>query len=475
MKGVYGRIFLTVGVATLLMLAIGSTASFLIVSQRIGRIAGEDTAHAAAAAAASVDRGGVAALRAWLQANEASGDERRVLVVDGQGADLLGREVPSGLRNRTPAILADDHGASSPSLQPSRWVPQLRLPDGRRYAIYLVERNPSWWSRAGIRQLPLLLLALAILFSGIVASILARGFSQPVRELARATRSFAKGLEAPQIGARVLGRNDELGALARDFTAMARRLEHLLKAREQLVRDLSHELRTPLGRLNVALELLRRKDPDNRFAADLARVQQQVDRLDHMIESILSLARLDAMGSPPRFQRMELAPFIEECIEDAQFEATERGCMIELRDAGHRPLSVYANPAILASAMRNVLRNAIRYTPEGARIDVRLQQRADMACIVVQDRGPGVPQDALEHVFEPFFRVDDSRGLEPAGTGLGLAIVARVMRLHRGTATALNRPGGGLEVTLSLPAVPEGSVPLEPDYYPGADIARPVS
>lgn len=475
MKGVYGRIFLTVGVATLLMLAIGTAASFLMVSQRLGRLAGEDTARAAAAAAASVDRGGMAALRAWLQADEASGDERRVLVVDPSGVDLLGREVPPSLRIRTPGLLADEEGANSPSLQPARWVPQLRLPDGERYAVYLVEREPAWWSRAGLRQLPLLLLALATLSGGIVASILARGFSRPIRELARATRSFAKGLEAPQIGARVLGRGDELGALARDFTAMARRLEHLLKAREQLVRDMSHELRTPLARLNVALELLRRKDPGDRFTVDLARIQQQADLLDHMIESILGLARLDAMARPPRFQLLELAPFIEECIEDAQLEATERGCVIELQDAGHDPLRVYANPAILASAMQNVLRNAIRYTPEGARIDVWVQRRADMACILVQDRGPGVPQDALEKVFEPFYRVDDSRGLEPDGTGLGLAIVARVMRLHRGTAAAMNRPGGGLEVTLSLPIVPEGSLPPEPDYYPGADIAEPVS
>jgi two-component system sensor histidine kinase CpxA len=474
-KGVYGRIFLTVGVATLLMLAIGTTASFLLVSQRIGRIAGDDAAHAAAAAAAAVDRGGAPALRSWLRADEAAGGERRVLAVDASGADLLGREVPTGLRIRTPAVLADDAGVNSPSLLASRWVPQLRLPDGRRYAIYLVEREPSWWSRAGLRQLPLLLLALAIMASGIVAGILARSFSRPIRELARATRSFATGFEVPQIGARVTGRSDELGALARDFTAMARRLEHLLKAREQLVRDMSHELRTPLARLNVALELLRRKDPGERFAVDMARIQQQADRLDEMIESILGLARLDAMARPPPFQMLDLATFVEECIEDARLEATQRSCAIELHDGEQGALRVYANAAILASALRNVLRNAIRYTPEGARIDVRLQQHAGMACILVQDHGPGVPADALEHVFEPFYRVDDSRGREPGSTGLGLAIVARVMRLHRGAATAVNRPGGGLEVRLSLPIVAEGAVPEEPDYYPGASLSRPVS
>lgn len=475
MKGVYGRIFFTVVIATLVMLVIGSAASFLIVSERIGRIAGQDTAHAAAAAAAAVDRGGEAALRAWLQADEASGEERRVLAVDARGVDLLGRAVPSGLKSRTPAILAGDGDDASPALQPLRWVPQLRLPDGERYAIYLVERQPSWWSRAGLRQLPLLLLALAVVVSGAVAGILARSFSRPIRELAGATRWFATGFEAPRLGARVTGRSDEIGALARDFTAMARRLEHLLEARAQLVRDMSHELRTPLARLNVALELLRRKDPEERFAPDMARIQQQADRLDQMIESILGLARLEAMTSPPPFQLLELAPFVEECIEDASLEATQRGCAIELHASREPALPVHANPAILASALRNVLRNAIRYTPEGASIDVRLRQGASMADIVVLDKGPGVPPDALERVFEPFYRVDDSRGREPGGTGLGLAIVARVMRLHRGTVTAANRPGGGLEVTLSLPVVAAGSVPPEPDYFAGASFARPVS
>jgi two-component system sensor histidine kinase CpxA len=256
-----------------------------------------------------------------------------------------------------------------------------------------------------------------------------------------------------------------LGALARDFTAMAGRLEHLVKARDQLVRDMSHELRTPLARLNVALELLRRRDPENRLEADIARLQHQADRLDHMIGSILNLSRLDAMSSPPKFQVIELAPFVEEVVEDARLEAAQRQCVLELHDAEGARARVHGNPMILGSALQNVLRNAIHHTAEGTHIDIHLRAGGRVATIAVQDRGPGVPADALEHIFEPFTRVGDARTRHPDGSGLGLAIVARAMRLHRGTASARNLPTGGLEITLTLPTAAAGDPPVEADYF----------
>jgi two-component system sensor histidine kinase CpxA len=464
-KSVYGRIFVTVSIASLLMLGLGTAVSFLMVSERIERLAGHDAAHVAAAAAAAIDRGGEAALRDWLRAEDARPSDTQALVVDASGTDLLGRAVPYGLASRTPAVLKPDPADSSRSLYASRWIPQLRLPDGRRLAVYLIERNPSWWDRVGIKELPLLLIALAILVSGAVAGILARSFSRPVRELARATRSFAAGLAAPEVSHRVIARNDELGTLARDFTAMAARLGHLLKARDQLVRDMSHELRTPLARLNVALELLRRRDPENRLEADVARLQQQIDRLDYMIGSILNLSRLDAMSSPPKFQLIELAPFVEEVVEDARLEASQRHCSLEWQEPDLRHIQVHGNPMILGSALQNVLRNAIHHTAEGSSIGIRVQAGGKEAAIVVRDHGPGVPADALEHIFEPFYRVDDARSRNPGGSGLGLAIVARAMRLHRGSARARNLPTGGLEISLTLPVVAEGSSPVEPDYF----------
>lgn len=467
MRSVYGRIFITVGIASLLMLALGTAATFLRMSQRLDRISGPQAAHAAAAAAAAIDRGGEPALRDWLRADDAAGDPQVVLLVDAAGADILGREVPAGVAVRAPAMLAQSPGTASAALHPARWVPQVQLPDGRRYAVYLTARVPSWWSRVGSHQLPLLLLALALLVTGTVAGILARSFSVPIRELAGATRSLAAGRAVPQLSRGITARSDELGALGRDFTAMAHRLEHLVRARDQLVRDMSHELRTPLARLNVALELLRRKDPEQRFEVDIGRIQQQLDRLDHMIESILGVSRLDAMTQPPPFQRLELASVVEEVVEDARLEAQQRGCAIELHADAAGTLQVFANAAILASALQNVLRNAIRYTQQGSRIDVSLRPHGREIDIVVRDRGPGVPPDALEHIFEPFYRVDESRGGEPGGTGLGLAIVARVMRLHRGTARAQNLPTGGLEVVLTLPLLAEGETPAEPDYFAG--------
>jgi len=464
-KGVYGRIFLTVSVASLVMIALGTMVSFLMVSQRIERLSGHDAAHVAAAAAAAIDRGGERGLRAWLEAADTSPGTERALIVDATGADLLGRDVPDSLAKRAAAILAPDPELDSPSLYASRWVPQVRLPDGRRYAVYLTERDPSWWARIGIRELWILLILFAMVVSGAVAGILARNFSRPVRELARAARSFATGHLAPEISSRVIGRTDEFGTLARDFTAMAGRLDHMLRARDQLVRDMSHELRTPLARLNVALELLRRHDPDNRLVADVARIQQQADRLDYMIDSILNLSRLDAMSAPPKFQRLELGSFVEDVAEDARLEAAERQCALVLHEAAGPQPVVYGNAAILGSALQNVLRNAIRHATQGTSIDIHVRVDVGEASIVVADQGPGVPGDALQHIFEPFYRVDAARTRDPGGSGLGLAIVARVMHLHRGRASARNRPAGGLEVTLTLPTIAAGETPPEPDYF----------
>jgi two-component system sensor histidine kinase CpxA len=140
---------------------------------------------------------------------------------------------------------------------------------------------------------------------------------------------------------------------------------------------------------------------------------------------------------------------IEEVVRDANFEGAVKGCNVELHGTAHS--AVHGNRELLRSAVENVLRNAVRYSPQGALVDV-IVERADAGLsIVIRDRGPGVPAGDLERIFEPFYRVAESRDRDTGGEGIGLAITAQVMRAHGGSATANNRLSGGLEVRLSLP------------------------
>lgn len=463
MTTLYRKIFITCGLGCLVLLAVGVGGSFFIVADRMSDFAGRRTSLIAAEAAGELEHGGPAALAQWLRARDANPKLESVYLVDGRGLDLLERRVPSHISERTQALLAKPKIEAPAGFSPAQWVPQLRMPDGELNVVFVVAKQPGLLQRIDIYYLPFVLLLLAVAVSGLVASILARWLSTPIRELAGATRALSRGQQGVRVDERATKREDELGGLARDFNVMAGKLDHLLKMREQLIRDMSHELRTPLARLNVALELLRRKDPDQRFASDHARIQQQVDRLDHMIEGILGFARLDALSEPPHFDTLDLRELVAETVADAEIEAEQREVVIGFDHSVHGEVPVRANPAILRSAIQNVLRNAIRYTESGSRIAVSLEAAHGEALLSIADRGPGVPSEHLERIFEPFYRVDDSRGRDPGGTGLGLAIVARVMSAHRGTAIARNLPAGGLDVQLRLPLVTASSVAWEPD------------
>ena len=137
-------------------------------------------------------------------------------------------------------------------------------------------------------------------------------------------------------------------------------------------------------------------------------------------------------------------------MRDANFEGAVKSCTVQLNGAANR--AVLGNRDLLRSAVENVLRNAVRYSPHGAPVDVTVDRSDSGLCILIRDRGPGVPESDVERIFEPFYRVAESRDRDSGGEGIGLAITSQVMRAHGGWARAGNRAGGGLEVRLNLPA-----------------------
>jgi signal transduction histidine kinase len=288
----------------------------------------------------------------------------------------------------------------------------------------------------------------ALLVSGGICYLLTRYLTGPVLRLRAAARQLAGGdLTARASDHRP--RRDEIGELVRDFNFMAGRVEALVTSQRQLISDISHELRSPLARVNATLGLARQRLGQNVL---FDRLERDTERLNEMIDRLLTLARLDMTTTAPEMRPTDLKALVLDIVTDAQWEARERDCRVDLVSDGG--CEVQANPDLLRSAAANVIRNAVRYTAAGTAVEVRLEchqgDTGDAAIIRVSDRGPGVPAAELPNIFRPFYRVADARDRQSGGVGLGLAIAERVTRVHGGSIRADNRKGGGLEVVLTL-------------------------
>jgi two-component system, OmpR family, sensor histidine kinase CpxA len=419
-------------------------------------------------------------LNETLQAYQAGGDDAarkylrsvhdnqhvRLFVIDDQGRELLGRKLPDWIeRVRRGQIHTADTFRGR--FGPGQFLRQtLTADNGRRYML-IIDLPPEEHPFFGPHGVPSLGILIAIISSGLVCYILARYLTSPIVQLRAATQKLASGDLTARAGMPGSRRHDEMAELMRDFDRMAERLEDLVTAQSRLLTDISHELRSPLARLNVALELARqRSGPDARSALD--RIDREANRLNELIQKLLTIARLEAGQESIEKVPVDLELIIHEIAKDAAFEAQTRHCEVEATIVDD--CVVMGSPSLLHSAIENVVRNAIRYTQEGTSVEVRLEQGVGLsnptpqdsalhndgvgkpeAVVRVTDSGPGVPEDALDKLFRPFYRIDDARGRQTGGVGLGLAITDRAVRLHGGTIRVSNRPQGGLMVEIRLP------------------------
>lgn len=289
-----------------------------------------------------------------------------------------------------------------------------------------------------------------LLVSSTICYLLTLRLTRPILRLREASRQISEGNLHARVPPGVESRGDEFGDLARDFNTMAERIEDLLSSQRQLISDVSHELRSPLTRIQLAVDLVRQ-----RSAGDpaLSRVQADLDRLNHLIARLLTVARVEAGAAAANWERLELNGLLTEIAADAQMEARQRNCTVVFSEAGAN--MVMGDEYLLRSALENVVRNALYYTAQGTEILITLAPAAGAASgtmlLEVSDHGPGVPEPELLNIFRPFYRVGDARDSQSGGAGLGLAIASRVIQLHHGTISASNRPAGGLQVTIQLP------------------------
>jgi two-component system sensor histidine kinase CpxA len=414
---------------------------------------GTDLAARAERAAEIYRRDGSVAVSAYLCSLE-SGTNSCVCLFDETGKVVGGSEAPPRARH-----LAELSGRSEQAefqLAGSTLLGARSAvgSDGSRFTLVMeVPGGPL----ESFRRTPgayLIRFAVALSVAAIVCFLLARSLTGPILSLRAATQRVAAGDLSVRVGYGLHARRDELADLGRDFDTMAERLEALLVSERRLLSDISHELRSPLARLGVALGIARRRAGDGATSA-LNRIERESVRLDEMIDNLLDLARMEHEGAASARTRVDLRRLVETVAHDADFEARDGGRSVHLVETDS--CAVIGDERALRSAVENVVRNAIRYTPEGGTTEVALRMTngsgPPSAEVSVRDYGPGVPDDALRHLFRPFYRVADARDRESGGVGLGLAIAERAVARHGGDVRAANVEGGGLEVTLRLPLV----------------------
>jgi two-component system sensor histidine kinase CpxA len=384
----------------------------------------------------------------------------RAFVFDSAGKELSGRQhIPPWIEETRRGGMF--HRGWLDSLMPERITRQGLTLDGKRYTL-VMELPPALHVFFGPHDIPGLGITIAIISSGLVCYLLARSMTRPVVRLRQAAQSLAAGDLSARTGAPAEGGRGEMVELMRDFDRMAERLEVLVDSQSRLLKDVSHELRSPLARLNVALGLARQRETPE-IAGSLNRIELEADRLNQLIQRLVTIARLESGADGIRKSSLSLRELVEHVARDAEYE--NAGRHIHVDADGNDEFLVSADPDLLRSAIENVVRNAIRYTAEGTTVGVQIDRvkgskgEDEEIIIRVSDSGPGVPDEALAKIFEPFYRLDDARNRQTGGAGLGLSIADRAIRLHGGQLCASNRKEGGLEVEIRIPAVPGFALP----------------
>lgn len=376
------------------------------------------------------ETGGREALAGTLDRFRRAAHASEAIFTDGQGTDLITGE-------KHPALIKDAHNWSRFPFSGDRGTTFARFSLDGKYCFFLIAA-PRSLMLGNLQPAHLLILALVVL----LCYALAYHLTAPLRRLQKALDHFGRG----DLDARAQeNRHDELGDLARAFDRMADRIQTLLASERRLLLDISHELRSPLARLSVAVELAR----SGENALPLDRIQKEADRLNALISQMLEVTRIENDVAHRKQEHVAFDQLVGGLVDDCSIEASARGCNLSFSAPAH--VAIDGDPELLRRAIENVVRNAIRHAPEGSKIEVAVENGGGRVRVRVRDYGPGVPEQALPHLFDPFYRVEPDRNRGSGGVGLGLSIARRAVELHQGTLRASN-VAPGLLVEIELPA-----------------------
>lgn len=297
-----------------------------------------------------------------------------------------------------------------------------------------------------------LITAGALLLGAVAGFLLARLISRPLASLRRAAGELARGHWGHRANLRG---QDEVAQLGRAFDRMAEDLQRLDRTRRRFVADASHELRTPLAALRALAEPLAHSGdlPPETYREVAGEILGQVDRMQHLTEDLLELARLDnRLEEGEHLQRAprDLVALAREAAEAVEPLAQQKGVSLQV-EPEVPTLYVEVDDEAMHRVLSNLLDNGIKYTPAGGAVTVRVSRQGERALLRVIDTGEGIPPDRLPFIFQRFYRADPARARRTGGTGLGLAIADRLVRLHGGEISVDSTPGRGSTFTVALP------------------------
>jgi two-component system sensor histidine kinase CpxA len=325
---------------------------------------------------------------------------------------------------------------------------EIHSASGKVYRLAALSETPLHhfvaitWAGLTIR------LGIATIISGLLCYLLSLYLTHPLRSLKNAAKSIGKGKLNTRVGYFKGHKHDEIAELSMEFDRMAEQLQTMVRSKEQLLQDISHELRSPLARLQVAIELGRKKS--DLAESQFSRMEKECERLNTLIGEILQFSRLEKSHAVLNKSKVNITTLLKEIIADANFEYGESKPRVFLDKSSNYFLNI--DKALIHSAIENIIRNALSYSPEDTlvRVSIDLDKASKKLYVDICDQGPGVPEKQLEKIFNPFYRVDKSREKSTGGYGLGLAIAEKAIALHEGSIEAMNIKEGGLQVRITI-------------------------
>ncbi|WP_375502095.1 sensor histidine kinase [uncultured Jatrophihabitans sp.] len=452
LRGIRARLVAVYVLVALALAAVGFTAFVYLLDNALHQSVNSDLTASASAVAADVTSGRVArssqapeidGARFTLSTITAVYDPSGTLI-DAQPSRLPAD--PSTLAKH-PGYISLDYGG-----KPFRFLRRTVHAQGGRWTVIVGQSLATANDAKGDAKHALyVIVPIAIVLSGLGAWLLSGAALRPVDRM-RADAQQLSETEAPgEIG--TPGTSDSLDRLATTFNVLLTRLHSSLDRQRDLVADAGHELRTPLAVLQTELETADRPGRSREDLAESIRyARAETARLATLSEDLLLLAQADGPSRIVHPELVEPADVAAGSIAALRDEATAAGVFVELDTAG-TPAVAVLDPVALRRVLDNLLTNAVRHTPAGGAVHVRVAHVGDDLEILVEDTGSGFPDDFLPHAFERFSRAERSRSRSHAryGSGLGLSIVETLVVAHGGTVTAANRPSGGARLTVRLP------------------------
>lgn len=356
----------------------------------------------------------------------------KVWVVDQSGNELLSRTVPFFIKNSNQV-----HHQIVTSAKGIEFDVFSYMPDKKEPIAFLEGQHPK------------IIRPIFYFGGGLIACIwLAWYLSRPVKLLSDSAKDISKGTfnkVLPKLG----NRKDELVSLAFEFDKMANEIQTKQQALKQVLSDVSHELRSPLTRVRLSLGLLEQRQ-QKITSESMVTVTNELDRLDELIDQILTVVQLENNPHYPLDDYIELKGFLSSIINNVNIELEHKSCNISLKVHNiSGDIIMKGNKELLYRAFENIIRNAVKHTSEQSEVLVCIANLGTHICIQFIDNGPGVPESELQHIFTPFFRMESSRSSE--GYGLGLTICQRAIEHNNGKIIAKNASKGLIiEVTFSL-------------------------